>query len=171
MFQNLRASSQLYILHKEASPYIEYGSVVSVSAPKPKYPATPQIGQFHTMEMVVDVSVNIGGQVTSLQGLPAGAEIADFGQQGNIVVSCSRDAMNNELATMRQKSTDILGSVEYHKGVIAACDKMLNALNPEIAAKRQQDEEIKSMKEQIGLMAKNMRQLMEQLGVTEAPQK
>lgn len=171
MFQNLRASSQLYILHKEATPYIEYGSVVSVSAPKPKYPATPQIGQFPQMEMVVDIAVNIGGQVTSLQGLPAGAEIADFGQQGNIVVSCSREAMNNELATMRQKSNDVLGSVEYHRSVIAACDKMINTLNPEIAAKRQQDEEIKSMKEQISFMAKNMRQLMEQLGVSEASSK
>ena len=164
MFQNLRASSQLYILHKDNNPYIEYGSVVSVSAPKPKYPAP-------SMEMVVDVTVNIGGQTTNLQGLPAGAEIADFGQQGNIVVSCSRDAMNNELATMRQKSNDVLGSVEYHRNVIAACDKMINALNPEIAAKRQQDEEIKSMKEQISFMAKNMRQLMEQLGVPETSPK
>ena len=123
------------------------------------------------MEMVVDVTVNIGGQATNLQGLPAGAEIADFGQQGNIVVSCSRDAMNNELATMRQKSNDVLDSVEYHRNVIAACDKMINALNPEIAAKRQQDEEIKSMKEQISFMAKNMRQLMEQLGVPETSPK
>ena len=123
MFQNLRASSQLYILHKDKNPYIEYGSVVSVSAPKPKYPTTPQLGQFPPMEMVVDITVNIGGQATNLQGLPAGAEIADFGQQGNIVVSCSRDAMNNELVTMRQKSNDVLGSVEYHRNVIEACDK------------------------------------------------
>ena len=41
------------------------------------------------MEMVVDVSVNINGQHTSFQGLPAGADIADFGQNGNIVISTS----------------------------------------------------------------------------------
>ena len=79
MFQNLRASSQLYILHKDNNPYIEYGSVVSVSAPKPKYPATPQLGQFPSMEMVVDITVNIGGQSTNLQGLPAGAEMQHSG--------------------------------------------------------------------------------------------
>ena len=40
MFQNLRANNQLFILHKEAKHYVEIGSVVSVSAPKPKYPMT-----------------------------------------------------------------------------------------------------------------------------------
>ena len=84
MFQNLRPNSQLYILHKDNTPYIEYGSVVSVSTPKPKYPAVPQIGQFPQMEMVVDVVVNVGGQTSNLQGLPAGAEIADFGQNAKI---------------------------------------------------------------------------------------
>lgn len=124
--------------------------------------------------MVVDVVVNIGGQNTNLQGLPAGAEIADFGQNGNIVVSCSRDAMNGELSTLRQKSVDILNSVEYHKGMIESCDKMLNALNPEFAAKQQQEQEIDMMKQQIATMTQNMntlmqmnQKLMEQLGVSE----
>ena len=126
------------------------------------------------MEMVVDIVVNVGGQNTNLQGLPAGADIADFGQNGNIVVSCSRDAMNGELSTLRQKSVDILNSVEYHKGMIESCDKMLNALNPEFAAKQQQEQEIDMMKQQIATMTQNMNtlmqmnhKLMEQLGVSE----
>ena len=172
MFQNLRANSPVYILHKEATPYIEQGNVVSVSMPKPKYPS--QFTQYPQMEMVVDLVVSIGGQNTNLQGLPAGSDIADFGQNGNIVVSCSRDAMNGELSTLRQKSTDILNSIEYHKNVIASCDKMLNALNPEFAAKRQQEQEIDTMKKQIASMTQSMnalmqmnQKLMEQLGVSE----
>lgn len=174
MFQNLRINSQIYILHKDANPYIEYGSVVSVSSPKPKYPQPVPIGQFPPMEMVVDVVVNVGGNNTNLQGLPAGADIADFGQNGNIVVSCSRDAMNSEVAMMKQKSSEILNSVEYHKNVISSCDKMLSALNPELAAKQQQDKEISDLRAQIADMGKNManlmamnKQLMEQLGVSE----
>lgn len=163
----------MYILHKEATPYIEQGNVVSVSMPKPKYPS--QFTQYPQMEMVVDLVVSIGGQNTNLQGLPAGSDIADFGQNGNIVVSCSRDAMNGELSTLRQKSTDILNSIEYHKNVIASCDKMLNALNPEFAAKRQQEQEIDTMKKQIASMTQSMnalmqmnQKLMEQLGVSES---
>lgn len=173
MFQNLRVNSQLYILHKDANPFIEQGAVVSVSMPKPKYPTTPQFGQYPQMEMVVDVAVNIGGQNTNLQGLPAGAEIADFGPNGNIVVSCSRDAMNNEISTLRQKSVDIVNSRDYNLNIIAACDKMLSALNPEFADKQQREQEIAAMKEQLASMTQNMnnlmkmnRQLMEQLGLS-----
>lgn len=174
MFQNLRTNAQLYILHKEGTPYVECGSVASVSAPRAKYPTSMPVGQYPQMEMVVDVTVNIGGQNTNLQGLPAGAEIADFGQNGNIVVSCSKEAMNSEIANFRQKSVDIVNSEDYHKGVITACDKMLNSLNPELAAKRQQDEEMKGMKEQMAAMMKSMsllaeqnKQLMEQFGISE----
>lgn len=55
---------------------------------------------------------------------------------------------------------------------------MLNDLNPEIAAKRKQDEELKTMKEQMTSMMRSMnmlaeqnRQLMEQLGISETPSK
>lgn len=172
MFQNLRANNQLYILHKDNKPRVEVVSVVSVSAPKPKYQIPSQIGQFQPMETVVDLTVSAGGQTTTFQNIPAGADIADFGQNGNIVISCSRDAMNNEVASMKQKSVDILNSVEYHKSVISGCDDMLSMLNPEFAAKQQQDFEISNLKAQMQEMSKNMtdlmamnRQLAEQLGI------
>lgn len=176
MFQNLRANSPLYILHKDSAPYLECGSVVSVSAPKPKYPANPSFGQFPQMEMVVDITVSVGGQNTNLQALPAGLEIADFGHNGNIVVSCSKDAMNNEIALMKQRSNDILGSIDFHRNVIAACDKMLNFLNPEIAEKQKQEQEISSLRGQIEAMGRDMasimemnKQLMEKLQFSETP--
>lgn len=50
MFQSLRTNNQLYILHKDANPFIEYGPVVSVSAPKPKYPMASPMGQLPQME-------------------------------------------------------------------------------------------------------------------------
>lgn len=172
MFQNLRANSQIYILHKDSTPYLEQGSIVSVSNPRPKYPAPQQLGQFPQMELVVDLVVNIGGQNTNFQGLPAGVEIADFGQNGNIVVSCSRDAISSEILTARQRSLDIVNSRDYHLGLIESYDKIYNNLNPEFAAKQQQDREIAAMKEQIAAMTQNVnnlmivnQKLMEQLGI------
>ena len=75
MFQSLRANNQLYILHKDANPYIEFGTIVSVSAPRPKYPV-PNTFPIPPVEMVVDIVVNVNGQNNTLQGLPAGADIA-----------------------------------------------------------------------------------------------
>lgn len=157
---------------------MEQGSIVSVSSPRPKYPSPQQLGQFPQMELVVDLVVNIGGQNTNFQGLPAGVEIADFGQNGNIVVSCSRDAISSEILTARQRSLDIVNSRDYHLGLVEAYDKIYNNLNPEFAAKQQQDREIAAMKEQIAAMTQNVnnlmmvnQKLMEQLGVSSETQK
>lgn len=169
MFQNLRANSQIYILHKDAKPYIEVASVTGVSMPKPKYPLTaPPLGQMPQVEMVVDLSASINGQNTTFQGLPAGAEIADFGQNGNIVISCSRDAMNSEIAAMKQRSQEIINSVSFHQGVIAGCDEMLNSLNPEYAEKVRQEQEIAALKEQMSSLMEMNRQLMQRLGGPES---
>ena len=147
MFQNLRANSQIYILHKEAKPYIEVASVSGVSMPKPKYPlATPPLGQMPQIEMVVDLSASINGQNTTFQGLPAGAEIA----------------------AMKQRSQEIVNSVSYHQGIIAGCDDMLNSLNPEFAEKVRQEQEIAALKEQMSSLMEMNRQLMQRLGGSEA---
>lgn len=37
MFSNLRTNSQIYILHRDATPYVEIGQVVSVSQPRPRF--------------------------------------------------------------------------------------------------------------------------------------
>lgn len=158
MFQNLRTNSQVYILHKDGNPYIEYGSVMNVTGPKPKYPMSPTpVGQFPQMEMVVDVTVNVGGQQVPLKDLKANADIDD---NGSIIVSCSKEAINSEITLMRQKSVDILNSIDYHKNVIASCDKMLNTLNPEIAAKHEQEQRIQSLESQLSSLTGMMQQLM-----------
>ena len=46
---------------------MDIGSVVSVSAAKPKYPMPTPIGQIPQMEMVVDVVVCVNGQNTTIQ--------------------------------------------------------------------------------------------------------
>lgn len=164
MFQNLRTNSQIYILHKEGKPFVETGAVEGVTAPRPKYPTTvPPLGQIPQMEMVVDVSAKVNGQTTTFQGLPAGAEIADFGQNGNIVISCSREAMNAEIAAMRQRSVDIVNSEEFHRSVISGCDEMLNRLNPEMAEKQRQDREFSELKRQMSELMEMNRSLMQRL--------
>ena len=37
---------------------------------------------------------------------------------------------------MKQKSIDIINSMDFHNSVIAGCDKMLTLLNPEFAEKQ-----------------------------------
>lgn len=161
MFSNLRTNSQLYILHRDATPYVEIGQVVSVSQPRPRYQATNYIAP---QEQVVDVVVGVNGNNITLQNLPANLDVADQGTiNGSLFISISRDAMNTEINSMRQKSLDIINSIDHHKKVIQDCELLLQRLNPEFAEQKQQKQEIDMLKTQVSEMMNGMKELMAQL--------
>lgn len=161
MFSNLRTNSQIYILHKEATPYIEVGQVVSVSQPQPRFPITNFMSP---QELVVDVVVKINGNDITLQKLPANLDVADQGSAtGALVITTSREAMNAEVDSLRQKSLGILNSVEYHQKIVQDCEVLLQRLNPEFAEQKQQKQEIDMLKTQMSEMMSGMRELMAQL--------
>ena len=169
MFQSLRQNSPIYIFHKGANPLLEVGTVTNVPIPRTKYPSIPNFGQ--PQEMILDLTVKVGDRVVNYNGLPATAEIADSSLNGDsVVVSDSRSAMNAEIFSYKQRSIDILNSVDQHKSIIAGCDNILNDLNPEYAQKQQQDAKLTSLEEQMATMTKNMQKLIEQLNRKENKQ-
>ena len=161
MFSNLRSGSQVYILHKDVTPYIEVGQVVSVSQPIPRYQANNFMAP---QELVVDVVVNVNGNNITLQKLPASLDVADQGTaNGSLFISTSRESMNTEITSLRQKSQDIINSIDYHKKVIQDCEVLLQRLNPEFAEQKQQKKEIDNLKAQMSEMMNGMKELMAQI--------
>jgi hypothetical protein len=61
-------------------------------------------------DLILDITADVDGRSTNFQKLPANSEIADFGN--NIVVAVSKEAMNSEVTSMKQRSLDILNSIE-----------------------------------------------------------
>lgn len=161
MFSNLRTNSQIYILHRDPTPYVEVGQVVSVSQPQPRY----QVNNFMApQELVVDVVVSINGNNVTLQKLPANLDIADQGTaESGVVITTSREAMNSEIDSLRQKSLGILNSVEHHKKIIQDCEVLLQRLNPEFAEQKQQKQEIDMLKSQVSELMSGMKELVAQL--------
>lgn len=162
MFQSLRVNSQFFILHKDkgSQPFVEIGNVISVSQPIPKFTIPQTYGQ--PQEMVVDVVINLNGQNVTYQRLPANQDLADFGNNGNIVVAASRDAMNSEIASLRQKSVDIVNSIDFHKEAIIGYDNIMQQINPEYAEKQRQQNEINSLRDQMATMSQSIAQLINQ---------
>lgn len=156
-FQNLRNSNQLFILHKDSIPTLELGKVTNVALPVPKYGNTGMYNQ----EMVVDITADVNGTSTNFQKLPAMGEIADFGN--NMVVSCNKEAMNSEVSSMKQRSMDIINSVELHQNIIKGCDEILKMLNPEIMEKQKQEEENKALREEINSLKEMFKEFMNKL--------
>ena len=87
---------------------MEIGKVTNVSLPIPKYGNTSMYN-----DLILDITADVDGKSTNFQKLPANSEIADFGN--NIVVSVSKDAMSNEVMSMKQRSTDILNSISVFR--------------------------------------------------------
>ncbi len=160
MFQSLRQNSQIYIFHKSDTPTLEMGYVTNAPLLKPKYQVSPMLGQ--AQEMVVDLAVKVNNQIVNYNNLPAQLDIADsFNNGESLVISDSRDAMNAEVMSYKQKSIDTLNSVDLHKQIIVGCDDILNKLNPEYAEKKQQQDEISTLKNQMTDIQTNLATLTE----------
>ena len=134
---------------------MELGKVTHVSVPVPKYGTNSMYN-----DLVLDITVEVDGKTTNFQKLPANSEIADFGN--NIVIAMSKEAMNSEVTSMKQRSLDILNSIEQHQGIINGCDEILKVLNPEIAEKQRQEQENKALREEINSLKEMFSEFMNQ---------
>lgn len=162
MFQSIRPNSPIYVLHKGDNPRLETGYVVNQPIPKPKYQIPHNFGQ--PQEMIVDLVVKLNDVNLNLTAIPANLDIADSYSNGeNIVISDSRDAMNSEILSLKQKSVDLINSVKYHQSLVLQYDKLLSDFNPEMAEKQAQQQEITDLRNQMNEMSKNMALLIEQL--------
>lgn len=155
-FQNLRNNHQIYILKKDVNPSLEIGKVVSISLPVPKYGNTTNMFN----DLVLDITADINGSTTSFQKIPANREIADFGN--NIVIACTKDAMNNELTSIKQRSMDIINSIDQHQSIIQGCDQILSELNPEIAEKQRQEQENKALREELNSLKEMFKEFIKE---------
>ncbi len=91
-------------------------------------------------------------------------DVADQGTaNGALVITTSREAMNSEVDSLRQKSLGILNSVDYHKKIVQDCEVLLQRLNPEFAEQKQQKQEIDNLKAQMSEMMNGMKELMAQI--------
>ena len=162
MFQSVRPNSPIYVLHKGDNPRLETGYVVNQPIPKPKYQMPHTFGQ--PQEMIVDLVIKLNDVTVNMNSIPAQLDIADSYSNGeSLVISDSREAMNSEILSLKQKSVDILNSVNYHKSLIASYEKLLSDFNPEMAEKQAQQQEISELRNQMNEMSKNMALLIEQL--------
>ena len=143
MFSTLRQNSPIYVLDKKDSPVLKKGIIETVS------PQRSRTGSFYgqPMDMIVDIRVNIDGTSQEFKNIPASLSIAN---DGNIVISETKEAMSTEVDSMLSISKQILESVDYQKDVIEKCEQILKDLNPQFAKDKLQEEKINSLESRIG---------------------
>ena len=160
MFQSVRPNSQIYIFHKSEDPKLDIGYITNQPIAKPKYAIPTTFGQ--PQEMVVDLVVKVDDKIYNFNSISANSDIADSYSNGeNIIITDSRDAMNSEILSLKQKSTDIINSIPLNEKLIKVYDSILSDLNPEFAEKQAQRVELDGLKNQVSEMSKSISELME----------
>lgn len=160
MFQNLRQGSQIYLLHKGMTPYLEMGTVETI----PTYPIMSYYPQMPMMPM--DITVRVGEKVTPYKQLPPSAEVANVIAQNSgeeVCIACSRECVNNELQLQMQNSVDAINSVPMHEKRIETLKQIHNQLNPEKVKEVQQAEELNNLRSQVTDLGKMVAELTAQL--------
>lgn len=155
MFSGVRQNNLFYILEKENEPKLKIGQVVSVSNPQ------SQFGQLYGQPTgsFVDITVKVDGETMEFKKLPSSSSIADSGKDG-VIVSDSKEVMNNEVESMLQSSQSILDRIDYHKTVVQNCNQILRVLNPRLAKEKERDEDISNLKNKIGGLEDKMDKIL-----------
>lgn len=66
--------------------------------------------------------------------------------------------MSSEINSMKQRSTDIVNSIQLHKDIIKGCDEILMQLNPEI--QERQEAENKALREEVNSLKEMFKEFM-----------
>ena len=164
MFQSARPNSRAYVLFKGKPFRLEQGYIVNQPMVHPKYQLSPTYTT--QQEMVVDLTIKTDSGSYNFNGIPSSLDIADTFCNGEAaVISDSRDAMNAEVLSLKQKSQEVISSVNYHNDIIKSCDDIMGQLNPEYAEKRERDEEISSLRGKVNDLSGKLDLLIEKLSI------
>ena len=132
MFSALSQGSSIYLLDKTSTPKFNVGEVVGVSQPKINY------GQPQT---TVDLKVKVDDNIQEFNNLPSINSIVTY-NGGKLVISETKQAIQNEVETILNKSRQILDNIDTYKESISECEAILKQLNPQFAKDKERDDRL-----------------------------
>ena len=156
MFQNLRENQQIYVLTKNPNPCLDMGTVVKIQGPMPKFQTNPTM--MPQTEYVMDIVVSVNGINRTFQQLPVNKDSAEYVNEQTII-AVSRDAMNAELNSLKNESVAAIQRGRDEEAKLPVWDKLILQLNPEVAEKQRQEQEINALKNQMSTMANDNAEL------------
>lgn len=137
MFSALSQGSPIYILDKTSSPKYKVGEVIGVSYPKVNpYNMNPQ--------NTVDLKVKIDGETQEFSSIPSINSYITY-NNGKIVISETKQGIQNEVEGILQNSRQILDNIDSYKQNITDCEAILKQLNPQFAIDKERDERLSNL--------------------------
>ena len=132
------------------------GTVVKIQGPMPKFQTNPTM--MPQTEYVLDIVVSVNGINRTFQQLPVNKDSAEYVNEQTII-AVSRDAMNAELNSLKNESVAAIQRGRDEEAKLPVWDKLILQLNPEVAEKQRQEQEINALKNQMSTMANDNAEL------------
>lgn len=144
------------MLTKNPNPCLDMGTVVKIQGPMPKFQTNPTM--IPQTEYVLDIVVSVNGINRTFQQLPVNKDSAEYVNEQTII-AVSRDAMNAELNSLKNESVAAIQRGRDEEAKLPVWDKLILQLNPEVAEKQRQEQEINTLKNQMSTMANDNAEL------------
>lgn len=135
-FRDLRKDNPVYIFDRNGDMNISMGRVVSdASSPHIDYNST-SMNLSRPNQMIVELNVEFDGK-TQQYVIPEDSTVTVT--PNNCVLATEISPIMREVETIRKRSQEVIDSVDINKQRIQRCDQLLEAWNPELRAKREND--------------------------------
>lgn len=133
LFKDLKTGYQVYLLHKGANLKVGVGKVVAVSPSR--FPQTQ--GNFQTMQMVVDVTIEEDGS-SKTYTTPDSLSVTYAGNE--LVIATEREGILKEVESIKSLNEDELAKTDVRRTTVSECEKILAEWNPQFKEKRETEE-------------------------------
>lgn len=139
-FKDIKQGYPVYVLHK-GQMTARTGKVTMVS--QPRFPQVAQ--QPMASGLVMDVTIEEDGQSRTYTMPESSAVVC----AGDVIISTDRGGILMEVEAMRNASEEVVNSVQRHREIMEKCDRILTEWNPALAEKKQQEERISSLEDEV----------------------
>lgn len=130
MFSALSQGSPVYLLDKTSAPEYKVGEVIGVSQPN-------YLGQ-------IDLKLKVNSSTQEFSKIPGINSIITY-NNGRIVISETKQGIQNEVEGILQNSKQILENIDVYKQNIVECEEILKKLNPQFAKDKERDDRLSSL--------------------------
>lgn len=163
MFRDIKEGFRIHVLETSGIPVYKVGRVERASDPRlqPMRPYEPgQIPPYPQLQdRVIDLTVNVDGK-TDTYVVPENRDVA---LSPNVTLSCSIEPITNQLSAIRKRASDELSRREMNERTVAACDSIMEELDPSIRDKREQDRKIGALEEKVDRIGNSFNELKDLL--------
>lgn len=151
MLSTLRAGTPVYLLYKNEMRSAA-GTVQQVSGQYPNTTMNFQQPFVPGSNILVDITVDVGGKTETFQRIPLNSTIAEFPDRG-ILISETREGVINEVTATKNMKIAALQQMPTIQRDIEACDKLLLELNPQLRKEQEQATRIEKLEQQLSGMS------------------